>query len=601
MTNEGGMSISKLGRRLAPLIVATAAWLPACDGAAPPEARAPRVASVELVGPDSLETGTRATVGVVLRDSAGAALAIPPEATWTAEPPAILRLVDGAAPGTVEARTPGVAVVAVTSHGVVGRRTVRVISPPARLVSLAIEGPDSLELGAASYYFVTARDAVGNYLYPGENVRADTSIGRLSLSVSLSDTSVLRVTAASPLSPLGAVDARRVGTTVITAVANGLTARKVVRVTPVPPNAPPTPVAGGLAWSAVEAGDAFTCGLTTAGAVHCWGLNDVGQLGFAGAPAASLVPVRIAVPFPATRLSVGASHACAVGSDGAAYCWGSGELGKRGLLDASAFATGINRVAVAERIVDVAAGSLHTCAVSADGGIWCWGLDEQGQLGAPATTEVIGGLPYYARASAGRLQTGVRLTSITAGPTSNCGLAADGAAYCWGSTAVGTGVPLPEVCRFFARTGGGPNAVRSVACTREPLAVAGGHRFTALDAGPLATCGVRADGAVLCWSGILAPALVPGVRARAVSVGDRHVCAVTTDDAVVCWGANDFGQLGVTGVGGTTAPVAPVPPPASPAVGVTAGGTHTCAVTRAGGAVCWGNPRNGRLGQGPTP
>jgi alpha-tubulin suppressor-like RCC1 family protein len=84
---------------------------------------------------------------------------------------------------------------------------------------------------------------------------------------------------------------------------------------------------------------------------------------------------------------------------------------------------------------------------------------------------------------------------------------------------------------------------------------------------------------------------------RTVSIGTAHSCVVTTADAVLCWGTNASGQLGVAGLASSATPVA-AEQPASPALSVSAGATHSCAVTRGGRAVCWGNPRSGRLGYG---
>ena len=115
----------------------------------------------------------------------------------------------------------------------------------------------------------------------------------------------------------------------------------------------PIPQPGG-AFTSLAAGSNFTCGLTTAGAAYCWGDNDFGQLGtsstlpgscFAVEPDAepgattphgcSGVPVLVAQPLPLPRtftsLGVGAYHACGVTApDGALFCWGLDDLGQLG-------------------------------------------------------------------------------------------------------------------------------------------------------------------------------------------------------------------------------------------------------------------------------
>ncbi len=140
-------------------------------------------------------------------------------------------------------------------------------------------------------------------------------------------------------------------------------------------------------------------------------------------------------------------------------------------------------------------------------------------------------------------------------------------------------------------TGGGPSEVGCRPC------------------GELRACTVR--GTCVCWSGNgsrrcarTAPASGrsrvgwSGQRRRSAGncAGDGDSCAVTTAGVAVCWGANGFGQLGD---GTTTDRATPIP-----VVGlsfgvasVSAGPVHTCAVTTAGAAVCWGWNFYGQLGR----
>src|SRR5207253_870382 len=89
-----------------------------------------------------------------------------------------------------------------------------------------------------------------------------------------------------------------------------------------------------------------------------------------------------------------------------------------------------------------------------------------------------------------------------------------------------------------------------------------------------------------------------------VSAGTYHTCAVTVAGRAYCWGNNGDGQLG----DGTSGISRRAPVPVDTTTGLTttnvasisAGYAHTCAVTIAGQAYCWGANWYGQVGDGTT-
>jgi alpha-tubulin suppressor-like RCC1 family protein len=238
----------------------------------------------------------------------------------------------------------------------------------------------------------------------------------------------------------------------------------------------------------------------------------------------------------------------------------------------------------------VSAGGLHTCGVAEDGRTYCWGFGASGQLGNGSTEErdapvaVIGGLSFR---------------QVSAGNDFTCGVTTDDRGYCWGFNARG-------------QLGDGTETTRFV-----PVAVAGNLRFRQVSAGDSHTCAVTTDQRAYCWGlltddepvvlgngttvGSATPVRVAGGLAfRQVSAGANHTCGVTTADEAFCWGADESGQIGD---GGGASPLRLRPTRVAGAhrfSQVDVGVFHSCAVTLAFRAYCWGDNRAGQLGDGTT-
>jgi alpha-tubulin suppressor-like RCC1 family protein len=145
----------------------------------------------------------------------------------------------------------------------------------------------------------------------------------------------------------------------------------------------PTLVAGGFTdWTAVSAGSRHTCGLRRNAQLRCWGLGSDGQRGDGTTTESVTTPVLVSGG-GWTHVSAGADHTCGRRNTGRLYCWGShlwGQLGTGPSMPAVAPAPG----QVAGNATDwsvVAAGAETTCARTRSGRLFCWGLDDFGELG----------------------------------------------------------------------------------------------------------------------------------------------------------------------------------------------------------------------------
>jgi alpha-tubulin suppressor-like RCC1 family protein len=230
-----------------------------------------------------------------------------------------------------------------------------------------------------------------------------------------------------------------------------------------------------------------------------------------------------------------ADHTCGITTDNRLYCWGkndSGEVGDGTTIDR------VRPVAVAPslRFKLVSTYYTHTCAVTTDSRVYCWGGNAMGQLGDGTTTRHLTPQPVA----------GIRTyRQVDVGAEYSCAIGtADDRAYCWGSN-------------FFGRLG---------------IGVGGGIRT--------------------------APTPVAGARQfRQVHAGTRHACAVTPANLAFCWGDNSFGAIGDSS--SALARYAPVRVAGSHEfVQINAGADFSCAVTTTGRAYCWGNGREGEIGDG---
>ncbi|MFO7894551.1 MAG: hypothetical protein R6U63_12520 [Longimicrobiales bacterium] len=175
----------------------------------------------------------------------------------------------------------------------------------------------------------------------------------------------------------------------------------------------------------LAAGGAHTCGLTGAGAAYCWGSNYFGQLGSGGTGTAATAPVAVTGGHAFIRLAAGWTHTCGLASDQTVWCWGRGEegqLGDGGLTDSP---TPV-RVGGGQTFTEIVAGAAHSCGITADGDVECWGYNSAGQVGTGDGGFVV------STPTAVTFPTAITVTDLTLGWVHGCALGDAGAVYCWG-------------------------------------------------------------------------------------------------------------------------------------------------------------------------
>ena len=203
----------------------------------------------------------------------------------------------------------------------------------------------------------------------------------------------------------------------------------------------------------ISAGGRFTCALSTAGAVRCWGLNATGQLGIGnttnmGVSAQTigdnLMSVNLGTGRTAKRVVGGWQHTCAILDNDSLKCWGEGVNGKLG-SGTSSIGTRPTDMGDALRPVNLGDGVIvksvalnysHTCALLDSGRIKCWGANGRGELGQGDTNErgsnaaaTMGNALAPVKLGAGNLAA----TIVATGYYASCVRMMNNAVKCWGA------------------------------------------------------------------------------------------------------------------------------------------------------------------------
>lgn len=205
-------------------------------------------------------------------------------------------------------------------------------------------------------------------------------------------------------------------------------------------------LASGVA--AIAAGGTHVCVLTTRGSVKCWGGNGYGQVGNGTLSGPVTTPVDVTgLGSGVVALGAGSLHTCAVLANGTVRCWGSNASGQLGSGGPAQSSVPISVGGLTSDVVAVAGGAAHTCALHATGGMSCWGLNSNGQLGNGTTTDSATAVSVSGLADA---------SSVAAGWFHTCATTTTGA-VCWGLNTYGqlgngtiSGSSTPVVVRGLA-------------------------------------------------------------------------------------------------------------------------------------------------------
>ena len=294
----------------------------------------------------------------------------------------------------------------------------------------------------------------------------------------------------------------------------------------------PTLVSGGLGLQPPST-SVHTCALDVSGHAYCWGLGQSGELGDGSPNYATelrqLAPVPVAGDHLFSRIQSGSNHTCAVATNGEAYCWGANDNGQLGRDTLTKTCYGGRGPRCSDWPILVTGGLQfasvttseqwwHSCGVTTAGEAYCWGLNATGELGSGSAVD--------SSFTPVQVQGGITFTSVSAGDYFTCGVSTAGDAYCWG-------------WGIYGQLGDG-----TFNGSRVPVKVTGGLTFADVQAGYTQACGLTTAGKVYCWGGYrvdtpTAVAVLPDVVFTSLRLGSwgysSRACALTSDNDLYCW------------------------------------------------------------------
>jgi alpha-tubulin suppressor-like RCC1 family protein len=354
-------------------------------------------------------------------------------------------------------------------------------------------------------------------------------------------------------------------------------------------NVSPVVAAPTVTATAVSAGLFNACALISDGTVQCWGRNIDGQLGIGTIDsAAHPLPAKVIGLSGVIAVDSGGDSTCALTASGGVKCWGRNDAGQVGNGSTTDSPIPADVVGLSSGVVAISASEFSTCALMSGGTVKCWGTNVEGQLGNGTVTYTPNPVPVDVTGLSG-------VVAISTGDLSSCALTSAGAVFCWGYNATGA-------------LGNGTTTDSST-----PVGVSGlSSGVVAISSGERNNCALTSGGGVKCWgfgvfgemgNGANSTSLVPvdvsglGSGVSAISSGSEHACALIPGGTVQCWGANFSGQLGNGSTTNSNVPVTVSGLTNASAISV---GYSTCALTSVGGVECWGNNSTGALGNGTT-
>lgn len=255
-----------------------------------------------------------------------------------------------------------------------------------------------------------------------------------------------------------------------------------------------TGVLSGKTIKSVVAGNAGTCVIASDDKAYCWGDNWSGQLGNGTMNNQSYSPTAVYMTGSGVlnnktikSISMGSQHACVIASDDKAYCWGENGQGQLGdattTRNAYPVAVDTSLALNGTTIKSISVGEQHTCAVASDSRAYCWGSNDQSQMGN-SIASFQNSTPLAVDTSG--VLNNKNLVSVSNNGYHTCVLDTDSKVFCWGYG-------------YYGELGNNTSNQSVVPVAVDMTGVLNNKTVKILATGRFNTCVIASDDKPYCW------------------------------------------------------------------------------------------------------